>query len=165
MKLTIFFFLILLAGIFLIKEHFFIQNSNLAFFGAIAVLFSSIVGLPFSIAQQIKEAFNLTYKQKDYFVIGIILFLITTLSLINKYYSEHQELKLQKSNQMTFTKVDSVKYEERGKLAPSLYFYYSYTVNGQEYHFSKKNDEPFETWQKIRVKYDPENPANHEIIK
>ncbi|PIQ21851.1 MAG: hypothetical protein COW65_06605 [Cytophagales bacterium CG18_big_fil_WC_8_21_14_2_50_42_9] len=82
MKLTIFFFLMLLGGIFMIKENAFLQHSRLALFGAIAVLFSSIVGLPFSIAQQIKEAFNLTYKQESFFIVEIILFLLTTLNLL-----------------------------------------------------------------------------------
>ncbi|PIQ21852.1 MAG: hypothetical protein COW65_06610 [Cytophagales bacterium CG18_big_fil_WC_8_21_14_2_50_42_9] len=58
---------------------------------------------------------------------------------------------------MTFTKVDSVKYGERDKLAPALYFYYSYKVNVKKYHFIKKNEEPFETWQKIKMRYDLDN--------
>ena len=149
----------------MIKENAFIQQSNLAFLGAFAVLFSSIVGLPFTIAHQIKEAFDLTYKQQKIFVVGIAIFLITILVLINKHFLEYQALKLGNSNKVTFTKVDSVKYEKRGKLAPRLYFYYSYKVNGEQYNFSKENKEGFGIWQKILVKYNSDNPGNHKVLE
>jgi len=165
MKLTIFFFLILIGGIYLVKEYAFIQTSNLAFIGGMLVWFSSILGLPFSVAYQIKEAFNLTYKQQKIYVVGIAISLITILILMNKYFLEYQAFKLENSNVVTFTKVDSVKYEKRGKLAPNLYFYYFYKVNGEQFYFNKENKEGFGIWQKILVKYDPDNPGNYKVLE
>jgi len=164
MKLTIFFFLFLIGGIYLVKENIFLEASFIYLLGLLLVLFS-IFGLSFSLADQIKENFNLTYKQKDYFVIVIWILLVIILVSSYENYIKYQTYQLSINNKEITTKVDSVKYEKRGKLAPHLYFYYSYKVNGEQYHFSKENKEGFGIWQKILVKYAPDNPSNHKVLE
>jgi len=164
MKLIIFFFAIFIGGILLVMDNAFKQGSMAAVLGC-GLVFSSIVGLAFSIAYPIKEKFVLNEKKWNWVVTGLIVVLVLISSLIYNLFFEYQEKKLNEKGKYVYGQVDSLAYERRGKLALNNYFYYSYKVNGYTFTRSTKNTCDFESFRKILIQYDPENPDNHKILK
>jgi len=164
MKFIIFFLIILIGGMLLIKENAFVQGSMAVVWG-FTLVFSSVVGLSYSIAYPIKERYALNENRGNWVVIGLIGLLIYILSLFYRYFFEYEEKKLNELGKQTIGQVDSLAYERRGKLAPGNYFYYSYKVGEQTFNYSKRNNSSFESFQKLIIKYNPENPTNHIILK
>lgn len=162
---VIFFFLVLFfAGILLISKDAFVQGGTIYSYIGIVLVLISVLGLSFSIAVKVGSIFQLRIKNQERLFAFISVFLGIFLWQLHLNYFKYQKKKLNETGIEIYTKIDSVNHEQRGKLAPKDYFYYSYTVDNELYHFSEPNNNYLKN-QKIIIKYCPNNPGNHEIIE